>query len=150
MNAIDILKKDHQEVELLFSEFMSADKDDFSGRADLFQQIDRALIIHTDAEEQIFYPAAKKFSPDIVKRALSEHHEIKELLVDLIDLEVDDPAFDNRMKTLIQKVQTHVQEEEGPGGVIEIAVQNLHTRELDDLGRRILQLKKESEEELAA
>jgi len=150
MNAIDILKKDHKEVESLFSEFMSADKDDFSGRADLFQQIDRALIIHTDAEEQIFYPAAKKFSPDIVKRALSEHHEIKELLVDLIDLEVDDPGFDNRMKTLIQRVQTHVQEEEGRGGVMEIAVQNLHTRELVDLGRRILQLKKESEEELAA
>ena len=40
-------------MQRLFSEFMSADEDDFDRREDLFQQIDKALTTHSDAEEQI-------------------------------------------------------------------------------------------------
>jgi hemerythrin superfamily protein len=150
MNAIDLLKKDHQGVEQLFSEFMSVDNEDFARREDLFQQIDKALLVHSDAEEEIFYPSVEKHAPDIVKHALSEHQEIRELLAEMLDLEIDAEEFENRMTTLMQKVQTHVQEEEGSGGVLEIAQQNLTARDLDDIGRRIEQLKKDSEEELAA
>jgi hemerythrin superfamily protein len=150
MNAIDLLKKDHQELDRLFSEFMSADNEDFARREDLFQQIDKALLVHSDAEEEIFYPSVEKHAPDIVKHALSEHQEIRELLAEMLDLEIDAEEFENRMTTLMQKVQTHVQEEEGSGGVLEIAQQNLTARDLDDIGRRIEQLKKDSEEELAA
>ena len=150
MNAIDILKKDHQEVQLLFSEFMSADEDDFDRREDLFQQIDKALTTHSDAEEQIFYPSVEKHASDLVEKAESEHLEINQLLADMLDIEVDDEEFDTRMTTLVEKVQGHVQEEESPGGLLDIARQNLSQAELDDMGRRIEQLKKDSEEELAA
>jgi hemerythrin superfamily protein len=150
MNAIDLLKKDHQDVQQLFSEFMSCDNDDFARREDLFQQIDRALITHSEAEEQVFYPAVEKFDSGLVEQALNEHEEVKQLLVEMIDLEVDDEQFDSRMQTLMEKVQTHVREEEGAGGVLELAAQKLNGRELDDLGRRIQQIKKDSEEELAA
>ena len=150
MSAIDLLKNDHQEIQQLFSEFMSADAEDFARREDLFQQIDKALLIHSDAEEEIFYPPMEKHTPDLVKQALSEHQEVKELLEEMLDLEVDDEEFNDRMATLMQKVETHVREEEGAGGVLEIARQKLNGRELDDIGRRIQQLKKDSEEELAA
>jgi hemerythrin superfamily protein len=150
MNAIDLLKKDHREVHQLFSEFMSADAEDFARREDVFQQIDKALLIHSDAEEEIFYPSIEQHTPDQVKQALSEHQEVRQLLAEMLDLEVDDEEFNDRMATLMQKVETHVQEEEGPGGVLEIAIQRLNGRELDDIGRRIEQLKKDSEEELAA
>ena len=76
MNAIDLLKKDHQEVHQLFSEFMSADAEDFARREDIFQRIDRALLIHSDAEEEIFYqllceggPSAKAAAFHIVFRS---------------------------------------------------------------------------------
>src|SRR5207253_1414736 len=147
MSAIDLLKNDHQEIQQLFSEFMSADAEDFARREDLFQQIDKALLIHSDAEEEIFYPPMEKHTPDLVKQALSEHQEVKELLEEMLDLEVDDEEFNDRMATLMQKVETHVREEEGAGGVLEIARQKLNGRELDDIGRRIQQLKKDSEEE---
>ena len=150
MSGIDLLKKDHQEVQQLFSEFMSADAEDFARREDLFQQIDKALLIHSDAEEEIFYPSVETQTPDLVKQALSEHEEVRQLLAEMLDLEVDDEGFNERMATLMQKVETHVREEEGAGGVLEIASQKLSGRELDDLGRRIEQLKKDSEEELAA
>ena len=150
MNAIDILKKDHQEVQRLFSEFMSADEDDFDRREDLFQQIDKALTTHSDAEEQIFYPSVEKHASDLVEKAESEHLEINQLLADMLDIEVDDEEFDTRMTTLVEKVQGHVQEEESSGGLLDIARQNLSEAELDDMGRRIEQLKRDSEEELAA
>src|SRR5262249_23319788 len=125
-------------------------EDDFDRREDLFQQIDKALTTHSDAEEQIFYPTMVKLALDLVERAESEHLEINQLLADMLDIEVDDDEFDSRMTTLVQKVQGHVQEEESPGGVLDIARQNLSEVELDDMGRRIEQLKKDSEEELAA
>ena len=150
MSAIDLLKKDHQEVQQLFSEFMSADAEDFARREDLFQQIDKVLLVHSDAEEEIFYPSVEKYTPDLIKQAVSEHHEVKQLLAEMLDLEVDDEEFNVRMATLMQKVETHVREEEGPGGVLEIASQKMNERELDDIGRRIEQLKKDSEDELAA
>ena len=150
MNAIELLKNDHQQVQQLFSEFMSADEEDFARREDLFQEIDTALIAHSDAEEQVFYPVVDKHAPELVKQAISEHQKVKQVLLEMLDLEVDDEEFEKKMNSLMQDVRSHVQEEEGPGGILEIAGQTLSEQELDDIGRRIQQRKGESEEELAA
>jgi hemerythrin superfamily protein len=150
MNAIDLLKKDHQHVQQLFSEFMSAEDEDFARREDLFQQIDRALLTHSDAEEQIFYPSIQKYAPNLVKEALSDHKTVKQLLLEMLDLELDDEEFDNKVHTLMLDVENHVGEEESPGGIMEIARQKLSAQELDDMGRQIQERKTESEGELAA
>ena len=150
MNAIELLKSDHQQVQQLFSEFMSADEEDFARREDLFQRIDSELRSHSDVEEQIFYPSLEKHAPELVKQALSDHQTVKQLLLDMLDLEVDDEEFDHRMNTLIETVQSHVQEEEGPGGILDIARQTLDARALDNLGQQIQQRKGQSEDELAA
>ena len=150
MNAIDVLKKDHQEVHQLFLEYMSMGEGDFARREDLFQRIDKALLIHTDAEEQIFYPALENHKPALIQEAMSEHQEVKQLLAELLDLEIDDQAFENHMTMLQHKVEAHVQDEEGTGGLMELARQKLSAEDLDEMGRRIEQLKKDSEEEMAA
>ena len=150
MNAIDLLKKDHQDVQKLFSEFMSAEDDDFARREDLFQQIDKALLAHSEAEEQILYPTMEEYAPDLVKEALNEHQAVKQVLLEMLDLEVDDEEFDKRMSTLMQDVQHHVGEEEGSGGILQLAGQKLNTQQLDEMGRQIRDRKSESEDELAA
>ncbi len=150
MNAIDVLKEDHEEVHQFFLEYMSMGEGDFARREELFQQIDKALLIHTDAEEQIFYPALEKHKPDLTQQAMSEHQEVKQLLAELLDLEIDDQAFEDHMTTLARKVEAHVRDEEGPGGLMELARQKLSAQDLDEMGRRIEQLKRDSEEEMAA
>ena len=150
MNAIDLLKKDHREVQQLFSEFMSAEDDDFARREDLFQQIDKVLLAHSEAEEQTLYPTMEEHAPDLVKEALNEHQAVKQALLEMLDLEVDDEEFDKRMNTLMQDVQHHVQEEEGSGGILQLAAQKLNRQQLDEMGRQIQQRKSESEDELAA
>jgi hemerythrin superfamily protein len=150
MNVIDVLKNDHRQVRQLFSEFMSAEDEDFARREDLFQQIDVALLAHSEAEEEILYPSMEKDAPELVKDALKEHEAVKQLLLEMLDLEVDDEEFDKRMNTLMQNVENHVQEEEGSGGILEIARETLSEQQLDDMGRQIQQRKSESEDELAA
>jgi hypothetical protein len=68
----------------------------------------------------------------------------------MLDLELDDEEFDNKMHTLMLDVENHVREEESPGGIMEIAQQKLSAQELDDMGRQIQERKTESEGELAA
>jgi hypothetical protein len=150
MNAIDLLKQDHQEVQELFSEFMSAEDEDFARREDVFQQIDKALLTHSDSEEQIFYPSMEKYAPDLVKEALDGHKTVKQLLLEMLDLEVDDEEFDKRMNMLIENVENHIQKEENDGGILELARQKLDQRQLDEMGRQIQRRKTESEDELAA
>jgi hemerythrin superfamily protein len=150
MNAIELIKNDHRKVDGLFSEYLAAEIDDLDQREDLFQQIEKELLAHGDAEEQILYPAIQSEAPDVVEEALSEHQEVKQLLSEMLEYEVDDEEFDKRMTTLIESVQHHVEEEEGPGGILEIAGQRLSAEKLDTMGQRIQQLKEASEDEAAA
>src|ERR1044071_4796944 len=57
MNAIDLLKADHDRIEELFERFKENEED---SHATLFKQIRNELDTHTHIEETIFYPAALK------------------------------------------------------------------------------------------
>jgi hemerythrin superfamily protein len=150
MNAIELLTKDHQQVQQLFSDFLSSDEEDFAQREDLFQEIEKLVLAHSEAEEEILYPAVEPHAAGLIQRSISEHQEVKQLLTEMLSYEVDDDEFETRMQTLMQKFQTHVQEEEGSGGTFEVARQNFSEDELDDMGRRIQKREKDFEDELAA
>jgi len=149
MNAIDLLKNDHQTVRHLFAEYIATDETETDRREDLFQQIEKELLAHTDVEEAIFYPAIKNVAPDLVEQAITEHQEVTQLLTEMLEYEVDDEEFDKRMNSLMETVQTHVQQEEGAGGVMEIARQRL-SGQLEEMGRQIQQRKDSADDEVAA
>ena len=149
MNAIDLLKNDHQTVRHLFAEYIATDETETDRREDLFQQIEKELLAHTDVEEAIFYPAIKNVAPDLVEEAITEHQEVTQLLTEMLEYEVDDDEFDKRMNSLMETVQTHVEQEEGAGGVMEIARQRL-SGQLEEMGRQIQQRKDSADDEVAA
>src|ERR1051326_9096872 len=93
---------------------------------------------------------ARKTESEDELAALSEHKTVKQLLLEMLDLEVDDEEFDNKSNTLMEDVENHVREEEGAGGILDIARQKLNASELEDMGRQIQARKTESEDELAA
>jgi hemerythrin superfamily protein len=150
MNAIDIIKNDHKVVRDLFSQFQSSTEDDLDRREDLFQDIEKELLIHTEIEEQIFYPALTQEVPSVIEEAIQEHNQMKTTLSELLEYEVDDDEFENRMNTLFQLVEDHLQEEEGPNGILEIARERFDSARLDDMGRRMEEMKRSSEDEIAA
>ena len=107
MNALELLKKDHQRISDLF-----ADASTYTDMRRLFSTIKNELELHTHIEETLFYPEYEKHDQlkYLVQDAQIQHGLIKELLRDLEGQ--DGPEFENTFQTLMAEVQLHGIEEE--------------------------------------
>ncbi len=72
MNAVKALKDDHEEVKGLFREFDSAGEKALKTKLKLAREIITELEVHTDLEEEIFYPAAKARGDKEIKGTVDE------------------------------------------------------------------------------
>src|SRR5262245_60476488 len=116
MNALKLLKKDHSTVQSLFGKFDRTGKTSHDKKDDLFTQIRRELQIHSKVEEEVFYPALKAINEKgrgLVSEALKEHRQVDELLTQISRLEPTNKNFDEKIETLIESVDHHIEEEEG-------------------------------------
>ena len=117
-NALDLLKRDHDEVDDLFKQY--EDIKDGGSDADkeaLVAQICEALTVHAQIEEEIFYPAARREvdeeeGKDLLDEAAVEHQTLKDLIERLESAPTDDPLYDAGVKVLSEYVKHHVREEE--------------------------------------
>lgn len=112
MNAIELLKSDHQKVSRLFQKVKATED---SEHQELFEQIKQELEVHTYIEETIFYPKMKeeKELEDIILEGIEEHHQVKIFLREISALSEDSEKFEPKLKVLMEDVTHHVQEEEG-------------------------------------
>jgi hemerythrin superfamily protein len=111
MNAIELLKSQHREVEELFSKAEKARDEAVKQRT--FETIADKLAVHAAIEEHHFYPAVKaKRTEDILLESLEEHLGIKRVLADLLEIDAGDETFDAKLKVLKEQVSHHVEEEE--------------------------------------
>lgn len=111
-DAIALLKEDHRTVEKLFKDFESAKGE---GRKEkLARQICMELTVHTNIEEEIFYPACEgKIEEDMIKEAYVEHDSAKLLIAEIeAGSGQSDDYFDAKVKVLSEQVEHHVEEEE--------------------------------------
>jgi hemerythrin superfamily protein len=113
MNAIELLKEDHNKVDRLFQK-VKADTEGEKHK-ELFEQIKQELEVHTHIEETIFYPRLKQEPEleDIVLEGIEEHHQAKIFLRELANLKDDSEKFEPKLKVLMEDITHHVQEEEG-------------------------------------
>ena len=139
MNALDILKKDHQTVKDLFQQ--ATRTSDQKQRRDLFDKIDTELEIHAHIEETIFYPALEQHEElaDMVAEALEEHQQVKVLLEEIEEAGADSHDFGAKLQELMENVEHHVKEEEGEmfSKVREVFDEN----ELEELGSQLVSAK---------
>jgi len=111
MNAIDMLKRQHRQVDNLFKELEDAKS--AGPRRKAFELIADALAVHATIEERHFYPAVKKRqTEDILLEAVEEHLEIKRVIADLLEMDAADENFQAKVKVLQEDVEHHVEEEE--------------------------------------
>jgi len=112
MNAIELLKTDHNTVSRLFQKVKATEE---SEHKELFEQIREELEIHTHIEETIFYPKVKeeKELEDLVLEGIEEHHQAKIFLRELSALTEESEKFEPKLKVLMEDITHHVQEEEG-------------------------------------
>ena len=118
MDAITLLKNDHQVVRRLLSDLESTTSRAASKRRDLLAKIEANLKAHTTIEEEIFYPAfkaaGKKADDDkMYFEALEEHRAAGDLVLpDLLGTDVGSENFSGRAKVLKELVEHHADEEE--------------------------------------
>jgi hemerythrin superfamily protein len=113
MDAIEMLKKQHREVEALFKKYDEQGEKAEKGKQHVFETIADALAMHATIEEKHFYPAIKaKRTEDILLEALEEHLGIKRVIADLLKISSSDDTFDAKVKVLKEQVEHHVEEEE--------------------------------------
>ena len=148
MNGIDVLKQDHRKVEQLFAKFLQL-QDSEEERERVFQEIETELSAHAEAEEKVFYPLLKAEFPDQVDEALQEHMEVKEMLVEILDMEFNDEDFDSKFTAMIKAVQHHVEEEERDGGIMDIARQKINEENLTTMASDIEAIKRAIQDEMA-
>jgi hemerythrin superfamily protein len=112
ISAIELLKNDHREVDALFEEY--EDLEDDATKAELAEKICKSLRVHTQIEEEIFYPAARKATgdEDLLDEAIVEHAGAKHLIGEIESMEVGEDLYDAKIRVLGEQIRHHVREEE--------------------------------------
>ena len=110
-DAVALLKADHREVEALFEKFENASGD--GAKQKIALNICKALTVHTELEEKIFYPACEgKVEEADLKEAYVEHDGAKVLIAEIEKGGPDDDYYDAKVKVLGEQIEHHVKEEE--------------------------------------
>ena len=110
MNAIEMLTKQHREME---AELKAVADADGASRRELFLKAADVLMSHVMVEEQVFYPAVKaKDTEGILLESLEEHLSLKRLISDLLELRANATAFDPKLHVLLEQAEHHHDEEE--------------------------------------
>ena len=150
MNALTLLKADHDKMKKLLTEGESTTERGEKTRTELFEKIKSELMIHERIEEEIFYPALKSHpkAKDIVLESYEEHHVVDQIMGELEATDVADETWGAKFKVMKENVEHHMQEEEGE--LFDQARQVFEADELEELGARMEELKKVGERVLTA
>src|SRR4026208_2176908 len=137
MDAITLLKTDHDKVKKLLNELETTTERGVKIRSELFATLKGALTVHEAIEEEIFYPELKAHpkAKDIVLEGFQEHHVVDLLMGELESLDVSDESWGAKALVMKENVEHHIEEEEGE--MFKTARQVFDRDELVDLGDRM-------------
>ena len=145
-DAVALLKADHKKVKGLFAEVEDTSERAKAQLQRLGDEICAELTVHTQVEEQLFYPAVQertkrghKEEKDMVLEAYEEHAAAKTVIADIQATDPGDESYKPKIKTLSEMIDHHVKEEETE---LFPAVKELFPEdELVELGARMAELK---------
>jgi len=145
MDAITLLKQDHQKVKKLMSELEKTTERGVKTREELFTKLVAEFTVHEKIEEEIFYPAVKeraetKKVEELIAESYEEHHVVDLVMKELKETPFDAEEWGAKFKVMMENIEHHAIEEEE--GKLFPKVQRAFTKEeLEDLGTRMLELK---------
>lgn len=116
-DACDLLDADHRAVRRMFKEYEeltnSRGRTVARKKMDLARQICQALTVHTQLEDEIFYPAVRAAIKDtgVIAEAEVEHQSAKDLIAQIEEMGEADEMFDAKVTVLGEYVDHHIKEE---------------------------------------
>ena len=144
MNAIDLLKADHEKVKGILSQLSESTDRAVKKRTELLEKLELEVSIHTQLEEEILYPAYKaaggKAEAEMYYEAKEEHRTVDSLVLpDLKGTDPTSPEFAGRVKVIKELLEHHIEEEETD--MFPHAKKILGKAKLDEFGDQMLTLK---------
>ena len=148
MDALELLKTDHDKVKELLTRLESTTERGEKTRTELFATIKGELSVHEIIEEEIFYPELKAHpkAKDIVLEGYEEHHVVDLLMSELEALDVTDESWGAKALVMKENIEHHIEEEEGE--MFKTARSVFDKAELEDLGARMAERKTSAQQEL--
>jgi hemerythrin superfamily protein len=110
-DALSVLARDHQLVEELFAEFQRSAPQQLDPLA---RRICKMLRVHTQIEEELFYPTARRALENdaLIDGAEREHAEARDSIARVESMTSDHPQFRSAVEALCQQVTRHMCAEE--------------------------------------
>ena len=150
MDALELLKADHEKVREMFREFdsMKGIEDEDERKAELVDDICYEITLHTMIEEEIFYPVVRAAidDDDMMDEADIEHAGARELISQLEVMYPGDDHFDATVTVLGEEVSHHIDKEESD---IFAAARSAGI-DLEGLAEQLSTRKEELDEDLSA
>ena len=141
MDALSLLKADHDKVKKMLAEGEKTTERAEKTRKELFDTLKAEMMLHERIEEEIFYPALKEHpkAKAIALEGFEEHHVVDEIMGELEATDVTDETWAAKFKVMKENIEHHISEEEGE--MFKQARQVFETDELEQLGARMAELK---------
>ena len=140
IEAISLLKTDHRKVKNLFARYESAGN--FSTKHLIAAQVFTELELHAQLEENVFYPAYEAMTGEhgtqLVADSRLAHEHMRELMIELRGIDLDEAAFEVKFHELMGIVREHVAEEEN---VMFPEAEQMLADHLEDLMNHMVALK---------
>ena len=135
MDAISLLKRDHDKVKGILRELEPTTERAEKTRTELFATLKTELTVHEIIEEEIFYPTLKQHpkAKEIVLEGYEEHNVVDTLMGELEALPVTDETWGAKATVMIENIEHHIEEEEGE--MFRKARQVFDAEELEQLGK---------------
>ena len=143
MDAIKLLKDDHQKMKKLLSELESTTEQGVKTREELFTKVKEELTVHEAIEEEIFYPALKEHpkAKEIVLEAYEEHGVVDMVMAEIEGLSFEDEKWGAKFKVMKENIEHHIEEEENE--MFKQARDVFETQELETLGQQMMARKEQ-------
>lgn len=112
-DALSLLRRDHRLAEELFAEFARSAPQQLDPLA---RRICKMLSVHTQIEQELFYPAVGRAltgqDKALVEHARVEHEQAKQAIARIESMTSENPAFRNEVDLLDRRIAQHVAAEE--------------------------------------
>ncbi|GAA1623731.1 hemerythrin domain-containing protein [Actinoplanes couchii] len=134
-DIVEIIKEQHRQVDDLLTRAEEAEEG--TDRAAIMQEVARMLLPHSEAEEAFVYPRIRDLAGeagDEVKDGTAEHHQVEEMLTNLLRGDGDDPGYDGTIAAIAGELRHHVREEEED--LLPLLSERLDAAEREEMGRR--------------
>ena len=114
MDAIALLKKDHDEVKKMLRDLDATTDRAIKTRQEVFGRLRFALTVHEQMEEAVLYPALKEHAEtkEIALEAYEEHDVVDTILGELETTPVDDETWHAKLTVMRENLLHHIEEEE--------------------------------------